>query len=136
MRIQAHQEIETITFPALCASTVSFRFATGLVLSFNVSDRDDSSHSFDAFGDVCPRGYLQYLDCQSGCPLQMWNTFVVVVVWANLCCGKETTIDDTDNIKLNRTDKSLMTSSTIFFPRLMWSFLPWCVLCGVRSEMF
>ena len=33
------------------------------------------------FGDVFRCGYLQYLDCQSGCPLQMWNTFVVVV-WA------------------------------------------------------
>ena len=42
------------------------RFATGLVLSFNVSDCDDSSHMFDAFGDVFRCGYLQYLDCQCG----------------------------------------------------------------------
>ena len=92
------------------------------MLSFNVSDCDDSSHMFDAFGDVFRCVYLQHLDCQCGCPLQVWNANVVVV-WANVCCGKETTNDDTDNIKLNRTEKSLMTSSTIFFPRLMWSFL-------------
>ena len=105
------------------------------VLSFNVSGCDDYSHMFDAFGDVFRCGYLQHLDCQCGCPLQVWNVNVVVV-WANVCCGKETTSDDTDNIKLNRTDKSLMTTSTIFFPRLMWSFLLLDVVCGVRCENF
>ena len=111
------------------------RFDSRRVWSFNVSDCDDSSHMFNAFGDVFRCGYLQYLDCQCGCPLQVWNA-IVVVVWANVCCGKETTNDDTDNIKLNRTEKSLMTSSTIFFPRLMWSFLLWGVLCGVRGAKF
>ena len=114
-----------------------FDFATGLVLSFNVSGCDDYSHMLDTFEGVFPCSYLQHCDCQSGCPLQMWNTFVVVVVvLANLCCGEETTNDYADKIKVNRTDKSLMTSSTIFFPRLMWSFLLWGVLCGVRCEKF
>ena len=110
------------------------RFATGLVLSFNVSDCDDYSHMLDTFGDVFRCGYLQYLDCQCGCPLQVWNA-IVVVVWANVCCGKETTNDDTDNLKLNRTEKSLMTSSTIFFPRLMWSFLLWGVHFSTREKL-
>ena len=93
------------------------------------------SHMFDVLGDVFPRDYLQYFDCQCGCPLQVWSA-IVVVVWANLCCGKETTNDDADKINLNRTDKSLMTTSTFFFLRLMWSFLLWGVLCGVRCENF
>ena len=41
---------EAIKFPTLCTSTVSFRLATGLVLSFNVSGCDDYSHMLDAFG--------------------------------------------------------------------------------------
>ena len=80
MRIQMHQEIEAIKFPALCASTVSFRFATGLVLSFDVRDCDDSSHMFDAFG----RRFfhvisLPYLDCQC-------RVFAAGVE-RNCCCG-------------------------------------------------
>ena len=110
------------------------RFDSRRVWSFNVSDCDDSSHMFNAFGDVFRCGYLQYLDCQCGCPLQVWNA-IVVVVWANVCCGKETTNDDTDNIKLNRTEKSLMTSSTIFFPRLRWSFLLRGVHVSTREEL-
>ena len=40
-------------------------------------------------GDVFPRGYFHYLDCQSGCPLQVWKSIVVVVVWANLCFDRK-----------------------------------------------
>ena len=82
-----HQEIQTITLPALCASTVSFRFATGLVLSFNVSDCDDSSHMFRRFW----RRFSDVVICSisivnAGVRCRVWNTFVVVVVvvWANV----------------------------------------------------
>ena len=100
-----------------------------------MSGCDDYSHMFDAFGDVFPCGDWQSLDCQSGCRLQMWNT-IVVVVWTNLFCGKETTNDDAGNIKLNRTEKSLMTSSTIFFLHLMWSFLLLGVLRSLLCDKF
>ena len=63
------------------------RFDSRRVLSFNVSGCDDYSHMFDAFR--FPRGYYHYLDCQSGCPLQVWNAIVVVVVWANLCFDRK-----------------------------------------------
>ena len=124
MRIQAHQEIEAIKFPALCTSAVLFRSATGLVLSFSVRDCDDSSHMFDAFW----RRFSTWLIAVSRLSMR--------VSAANVCCGKETTNDDADNTKLNSTDKSLMTTSRIFFSRLIWSFLLWSVLCRVRCEKF